>query len=151
MNGINFIQPILELVFYLSQNFFKSTKTINAIPIMDAPKRISARFSQRCVQIKLLLFIDAKERITEMHSKTETMLATSSIMELEVAELRCKDVITIKQNPSKLAAVGRICCEVLFDIALVFRNKEQFYLQAFWYYHQNDDHPECEQADNLSA
>lgn len=141
----------MKLVFYLSQNFFKSTKTISAIPIIDAPKRISARFSQRCVQIKLLLFIDAKERITEMHSKTETMLATTSIIELEVAELRCKDVITIKQNPSKLAAVGRICCEVLFDIALVFRNKEQFYLQAFWYCHQNHDHPECEQTNNFSA
>lgn len=28
----------------------------------------------------------------------------------------CSDVITMRQNPSKLEAVGRICCEVLLDI-----------------------------------
>ena len=54
--------------------------------------------------------------MTEMQSKTATMLATSSTIEFEVAELKCKDVMTMRQNPNKLAAVGRICCEVLLVI-----------------------------------
>ncbi len=59
--------------------------------------------------MKLVVLIDAKENITEMQSKTATILAISSIMEFEVAEFKCMEVMTIKQKPSKLAEVGRMC------------------------------------------
>jgi len=95
--------------FYFSQNFFIRTITITAIPKIAIPNKISAILSQRLVQMKLVVLIDAKENITEMQSKTATILAISSIMEFEVAELKCNEVMTIKQKPSKLAAVGRMC------------------------------------------
>ena len=89
---------------------------------MAIAKRISAIFSHLLVQMKLLVFIEAKDIITEIQSNTATMLATSSMIELEVAELKCREVMTMRQNPSKLAAVGRMCWEVLLDIFLKFKN-----------------------------
>lgn len=83
---------------------------------MDIPKSISAPNSKRLVQILESLLIEIKDSITETQSKAATILANSSKIEFVVAELMCNDVMTIKQNPSKLEAVGRMCCEVLFVI-----------------------------------
>ena len=83
---------------------------------MATPKNISAIDSKRWVHILLSLLIDPKDSMTETQSSTDTMLANSSMIELVVAELMCREVITIRQNPSKLEAVGRMCCEVLLDI-----------------------------------
>ncbi len=102
--------------FYFNQNLFKRIITIIKIPSTEIPKIISAVNSNRCVQLLLSVLIEMKESITERQSKAATTLANSSIIELVVAELMCKDVITMRQNPSKFAAVGRICCEVLLDI-----------------------------------
>ena len=71
--------------------------------------------------MKLVVLMEAKENMTEMQSKTATILAISSIMEFEVAEFKCKEVMTIKQKPSKLAAVGRMCWEVLLDMNLFLK------------------------------
>ncbi len=79
------------------------------IPVMAIPNRISAVISSRCVQIRFSLLMDIKESITERQSKAATILANSSKIELVVAELTCNEVITIKQNPSRLEAVGRMC------------------------------------------
>lgn len=83
---------------------------------MAVPKRISAINSSRCVHFLFSLLMEAKDKITERHNNKATILVNSSKIEFTVAELMCSDVITMRQNPSKLEAVGRICCEVLLAI-----------------------------------
>jgi hypothetical protein len=60
--------------------------------------------------------IDINENIHENVSKTATTEVNSSIKNVSVWLAMCKDVITNKQNPSRLADVFNICCEVLFAI-----------------------------------
>ena len=75
--------------------------------------------------------MEAKDRITEKQSKTATILVNSSRTELFVEELMCNEVITIRQKPKRFDAVGKICCEVLFDIELNFKSILQAYRPAF--------------------
>lgn len=76
---------------------------------MAIPNRISANSSIRLVQSLLSLLIETKDSTTERHKSKATMLVNSSKIEFTVALLMCNEVITIRQNPSKLDAVGRMC------------------------------------------
>ncbi|SFB69584.1 hypothetical protein SAMN05421876_101152 [Kaistella jeonii] len=120
----------LKLVYW-NQNFLNITRTIKPIPTMAISNKISAANSNLRVHILFSLLIEAKERITEKQSRTATILVNSSKTELLVEELMCKEVITIRQKPNRFDAVGKICCEVLFDIELNFKSILRAYRQAF--------------------
>jgi hypothetical protein len=60
--------------------------------------------------------IEIKENIEEIVRKNATTEVNSSIRELSVLSVKCSEVMINKQNPSKLAEVFNICCEVLFAI-----------------------------------
>ena len=76
---------------------------------MAIPNRISANSSSRFVHSIVSLLIETKDSTTERHKSKATMLVNSSKIEFTVALLMCNEVITIRQNPSKLDAVGRMC------------------------------------------
>lgn len=76
---------------------------------MAIPNRISANSSIRFVHNLLSLLIETKDSTTERHKSKATTLVNSSKIEFTVALLMCNEVITIRQNPSKLDAVGRMC------------------------------------------
>jgi predicted solute-binding protein len=62
--------------------------------------------------------IDKKEKKQEKDRIAATTEVNSSMILASVLLARCNDVITKRQNPRRLAAVFRICCEVLFAMQL---------------------------------
>lgn len=52
----------------------------------------------------------------EMMRNKATPEVSSSMMLVSEKSETCTDVMTKRQNPNRLAAVLRICCDVLFDI-----------------------------------
>lgn len=61
--------------------------------------------------------IATNEKIQENVSKTATIEVNSSIKNISVWLAICNEVIIKRQNPSRLAEVFKICCEVLFAIS----------------------------------
>ena len=57
-----------------------------------------------------------KEKRQENVSKTATTDVNSSIKNISVWLAICSEVITKRQNPSRLADVFNMCCDVLFAI-----------------------------------
>ena len=72
--------------------------------------------SYRCSLPSSWVRIDMNENTAETVKSNATKEVSSSISDEAVLLLRCKAVITNKQKPNKLAAVLRICCEVLLAI-----------------------------------
>jgi hypothetical protein len=58
--------------------------------------------------------METNEKRQEKVNKTAKTKVNSSINSLSVLSAMCNEVITKRQNPSKLAEVFNICCEVLF-------------------------------------
>jgi hypothetical protein len=60
--------------------------------------------------------METNEKRQEKVNNTAKIRVNSSIKTLSVLSAMCNEVITKRQNPSKLAEVFKICCEVLFAI-----------------------------------
>lgn len=60
--------------------------------------------------------METNEKKQENVSNVATIEVNSSIKNVSVWLAICNDVITKRQNPSRLADVFKICCEVLFAI-----------------------------------
>lgn len=65
-----------------------------------------------------LVLIDKKEKKHETANRIATNEVTSSMMLDSVRLPICKEVITKRQNPNKLAEVLRMCCEVLLAMGI---------------------------------
>ena len=64
--------------------------------------------------------IEKKENKQETVSKIATTEVSSSIMLLSALSVKCREVITKRQNPKRFAEVFKICCDVVFDILKFF-------------------------------
>jgi hypothetical protein len=60
--------------------------------------------------------IDINENRDDNVNNNAMMVVHSSINVTSVLLARCRDVSIKRQNPSKLADVPRMCCDVLFAI-----------------------------------
>lgn len=66
---------------------------------------------------------DNTEEVVNINATIEV---NSSINEFSALSVICNEVIINKQKPSKLAAVPKICCDVLFAIFYFFSMKQKF-------------------------
>ena len=100
--------------------------TLNVINIV-VPKRqskptrkhISATFSKRSLILLFLLRIAKKERILLIMNKIIAAVVNSSTMVSDWSFNKRSDVRTIKQIPSKLDDVLRICGDVFFLSSII--------------------------------
>ncbi len=67
-----------------------------------------------------MVLIDIKENKHENTSNRATSEVISSIIDNSVLLDMCKEVITNRQKPNKLAAVFKMCCEVLFATLKIY-------------------------------
>ena len=74
--------------------------------------RLSKRFSKRSLPVR----IDRKDKIQLPIKNIAANPVNSSIKVLSLHVLTLIEVVTTKQNPNRLDAVPKICCEVLFAI-----------------------------------
>jgi len=86
------------------------------IPNREIKNKISAIFSNKISFFIFSVLIDIKEKIHEtVRNKAITEDNWSKDL-FSVLLVKCNEVIIKRQNPSKLAAVFNICCDVLFAI-----------------------------------
>jgi hypothetical protein len=96
-------------------------KIIAKIPIKEVIKKLSARFSNRISLSKFCVRIEKKDKRDEIVNNKATTEVNSSIKLSFVASVMCRDVITNRQKPSRLADVLSICWEVLFAKIYLFK------------------------------
>lgn len=90
------------------------------IPIKASRNMYSAARSNCCSFFDVLVRIETNDKTEEAIKIKATMEVNSSISEFSVLSVKCSEVIINKQNPSKLDAVPKICCDVLFAIFIEF-------------------------------
>lgn len=73
---------------------------------------ISSNFSL----IRFDVRIEENEMMQEKVSNTAMTDVSSSMMCVSILLAICREVITKRQNPRRVADVFRICCDVLFAI-----------------------------------
>jgi len=64
--------------------------------------------------------IEKKENKQEIISKIAITEVSSSIILPSALSVKCSEVITKRQNPSRFAEVFKICCDVVFGILRFF-------------------------------
>lgn len=84
------------------------SKMIKRIPIKERTNKQSAIVSSRFSLFRLLVLIDANEKIQENVSITATQEVNSSTMRVSVGLAMCNDVMTKRQNPKRFAEVFRM-------------------------------------------
>src|SRR5919106_524948 len=89
---------------------------MTSMPINDERKSTSAIFSDCFALCSLLERMDAKENRQEAASITATTPVISSINVFCDLSLMWTAVITNKQKPKRLAAVFKMCGDVLFGM-----------------------------------
>lgn len=78
------------------------------IPTNEAAKKYSAIFSNFCSRCSCCVRKEIKERKQEIISRIAITEVNSSILVISLLLLMCKEVMTTRQNPSKLAAVFKM-------------------------------------------
>lgn len=68
-----------------------------------------------------------KDNMDETVRNNATTEVNSSTRLFSVLSERCNEVMTNRQNPSRLADVLKICCEVLLAIEKIYFLLEQIY------------------------
>ena len=92
------------------------------MPVNAMKNKVSAVFSSRVSFLMSSVLIEAKDKPQETARIKATKEENSSIRLLCDCFETWSDVMTIKQNPSRLAAVFRICCDVLLGIEKLVMN-----------------------------
>lgn len=87
-------------------------------------KKLSANFSNRISCLAFSVLIEKKDNREEMVSNKAITEVNSSTRLFFVLSVIWSEVITKRQNPSKLADVLRICCEVLLANLLEFKSSK---------------------------
>ena len=87
-----------------------------SIPNSADMNNMSATSSKAFSFLIFPVLSDAKEKMQENINKTATIDANSSTRLLAVFSAIWRDVIIMRQNPSRFAAVFKICCDVLLGI-----------------------------------
>lgn len=81
--------------------------------------------------------IETNENNEEIISKNATPDVNSSTITFSALLVKCNEVIINRQNPSRFAAVPKICCDVLFGIfqklSIIFQSQfaQLFFLCYF--------------------
>ena len=86
------------------------------IPNSESTKSISAVFSKMRSLLGWMVLIDKNESKEEMVKSKATIDVISSINEFSILSEMWIAVITKRQNPSRLAEVLKIWCDVLLAI-----------------------------------
>jgi hypothetical protein len=96
---------------------------IENIPIKETRNKYSAARSYLNSLFVFSVRIEINDKTDEMVKIRATIDVNSSINEFSDLLVKCKEVIMNKQKPSRLAAVPKMCCDVLFAIFYVFLNR----------------------------
>ena len=91
---------------------------MNRIPIKETINKISAIISNSFSLIEFSDLIEKNEKKHEKASKIETTEVEVSIILISCGLLIWRAVITKRHTPKRVAAVFKICCDVLFAIIL---------------------------------
>ncbi|GEM_PF-2278618 len=101
-------------VFFLKElnyliKFKEISKIITKIPSREAMNKKSAMLSNFFSFFRFEVRIEEKEKMAEAVSKTAIQEVSSSIMCVSAKFVMCKEVITKRQKPNKLADVLSMC------------------------------------------
>ncbi|MCU7550704.1 hypothetical protein OCK74_16420 [Chitinophagaceae bacterium LB-8] len=105
---------------------------IKKIPIRETMNRYSAMLSHKNSIFSFFVLIEMNEKVEERVSSKAIREVNSSMIVFAVLLVKCNDVRTIKQNPSKFAAVPKMCGEVLLPFPYLLVLGSFLAYSTFW-------------------